>query len=111
MEAHAGIFAHRDLLRYISVIAEKTRNAPGVLLGVSPRGAIALLKVAKGFALLEGRAYITPDDVKKAAAPTLAHRLVLTGSEQLKKDAAIGIIEEILAGTPVPTEAHFDGIS
>ena len=44
--AHAGIFAHRDLLRYISVITEKTRNAPGVLLGVSPRGAIALLKGA-----------------------------------------------------------------
>ena len=111
MAEHARIFAHRDILRYISVIAEKTRNAPGVLLGVSPRGAIALLKVAKGYALLAGRAYITPDDVKKAAVPALAHRLVLTGSEQLKKDAAKGIIEEIIAGTPVPTEAHFDGIS
>ena len=111
MAEHARIFAHRDVLRYISVIAEKTRNAPGVLLGVSPRGAIALLKVAKGYALLAGRAYITPDDVKKAAVPALAHRLVLTGSEQLKKDAAKGIIEEIIAGTPVPTEAHFDGIS
>jgi MoxR-like ATPase len=111
MAEHARIFAHRDILRYISAIAEKTRNAPGVLLGVSPRGAIALLKVAKGYALLAGRAYITPDDVKKAAVPALAHRLVLTGSEQLKKDAAKGIIEEIIAGTPVPTEAHFDGIS
>ena len=111
MAEHARIFAHRDILRYISAIAEKTRNAPGVLLGVSPRGAIALLKVAKGSALLAGRAYITPDDVKKAAVPALAHRLVLTGSEQLKKDAAKGIIEEIIAGTPVPTEAHFDGIS
>ena len=111
MEAHANVFAHRDLLRYISVIVEKTRNAAGVLLGVSPRGAIAFLKVAKGFALIEGRKYITPDDVKKAAVPALAHRLVLTGSEQLKKDAARGIIEEILEGTPVPTEAHFDGIS
>ncbi|MBQ9746167.1 MAG: MoxR family ATPase, partial [Clostridia bacterium] len=111
MEAHAKIYAHRDLLRYISVIVEKTRNAPGVLLGVSPRGAIALLKVAKGFALLEGRSYITPDDVKKAAAPALAHRLVLTGSEQLKRDAARGIIAEIIENTPVPTEAHFDGIS
>jgi hypothetical protein len=102
---------HRDLLRYISVIAEKTRNAAGVLLGVSPRGAISLLKVAKGFALLGGRSYITPDDVKKAAVPTLAHRLVLTGSQQLKRDAAREIIEEILENTPVPTEANFDGIS
>jgi MoxR-like ATPase len=81
------------------------------LLGVSPRGAIALLKVAKGFALLKGRSYVTPDDVKNAAVPTLAHRLVLTGSEQLKDNAAQGIIEEILASTPVPTEASFDGIS
>jgi MoxR-like ATPase len=111
MEAHAKIYAHRDLLRYISVIAEKTRNAAGVLLGVSPRGAISLLKVAKGFALLGGRSYITPDDVKKAAVPTLAHRLVLTGSQQLKRDAAREIIEEILENTPVPTEANFDGIS
>ena len=111
MEAHAKIYAHRDLLRYISVIVDKTRSAAGVLLGVSPRGAIALLKVAKGFALLEGRSYITPDDVKNAAVPTLAHRLVLTGSEQLKKDAAVAIINEILEGTAVPTEAHFDGIS
>ncbi|MBQ7291213.1 MAG: MoxR family ATPase [Clostridia bacterium] len=108
MEAHAEIFAHRDLLRYISVLTERTRSAAGVLLGVSPRGAIALLKVAKGYALLAGRNYLLPDDVKKAAVPTLAHRLVLTGSEQLKKDAAKGIIEEILAATPVPTEAAFD---
>ncbi len=110
-QAHASIFTHRDILRYISVITEKTRSASGVLLGVSPRGAIALLKVAKGFALLNGRRYVTPDDVKNAAVPTLAHRLVLTGSEQLKDNAAQGIIEEILASTPVPTEASFDGIS
>jgi MoxR-like ATPase len=110
MSAHSEIFAHRDLLRYISVLTERTRNAPGVLLGVSPRGAIALLKVAKGYALLAGRSYILPDDVKKAAVPTLAHRLVLTGSEQLKKDAAKGIIEEILATVPVPTESAFDRV-
>lgn len=110
-QAHASIFTHRDILRYISVITEKTRSAPGVLLGVSPRGAIALLKVAKGFALLEGRSYVIPDDVKNAAVPTLAHRLVLTGSEQLKDNAARDIIEEILSNTPVPTEASFDGVS
>jgi MoxR-like ATPase len=110
MSAHSEIFAHRDLLRYISVLTERTRNAPGVLLGVSPRGAIALLKVAKGYALLAGRSYILPDDVKKAAVPTLSHRLELTGSEQLKKDAAKGIIEEILATVPVPTESAFDRV-
>ena len=108
MKAHAEIFAHKDLLKYISVITEKTRKAPGVLLGVSPRGSIALLKVAKGFALLAGRSCLLPDDIKKAAVPTLAHRLVLTGSEQLKKDSAADIITEILASTQVPTEAHFD---
>ena len=109
--AHANIFAHKDLLKYISVITEKTRQAPGVLLGVSPRGSIALLKVAKGFALLAGRNYILPDDIKKAAVPTLAHRLVLTGSEQLKKDSAAAIITDILSSTPVPTEAHFENLS
>lgn len=110
-EALAGIYAHRDLLRYISVIAEKTRRAPGVLLGVSPRGSISLLKVAKGFAMLAGRNYLLPDDVKKAAVPALAHRLVLTGSEQLKSGAAAGIIRDVLMTTPVPTEKHFDAVS
>lgn len=109
--AHSEIFAHKDLLKYISVITEKTRKAPGVLLGVSPRGSIALLKVAKGFALIAGRKYILPDDIKKAAVPTLAHRLVLTGSEQLKKDSAAAIINDILSSTPVPTEAHFENLS
>jgi MoxR-like ATPase len=109
-EEQASVFAHPDLLRYISAIAEKTRRVPGVLLGVSPRGSISLLKVAKGFAMLAGRKYLFPDDIKKAAIPALAHRLVLTGSEQLKKDSAAGVIREVLAAIPVPTEAHFSAM-
>ncbi len=110
-KALSDVFVHRDLLGYICSITEATRYTPGVILGVSPRGAIALLKVAKGFALLAGRNYLLPDDVKKAAVPALSHRLVLGNAEQLKKNAAENIITTIIAKIPVPTEPAFDGIS
>ena len=66
---------------------------------------------AKGFAVISGRDYVLPDDVKRAAVPVLNHRLLLTNSEMLKKDSARRIITEILNRVPVPTEAVFDGRS
>ncbi len=110
-KALVDVFVHRSLLGYICAITEATRHAPGVILGASPRGAIALLKVAKGYALLSGRKYLLPDDIKKAASPVLCHRLILGNAEQLKKNAAEGIISAILEKIPVPTESAFDGIS
>jgi len=107
----ADIFVHKSLLSYICAVTEATRYAPGVILGASPRGAIALLKVAKGYALLAGRKYLLPDDVKKAAAPVLCHRLMLGNAEQLKKNAAENIVAAILEKVPVPTENAFDGLS
>ena len=109
-KALSDIFVHRSLLGYICAITEATRYASGVILGASPRGAIALLKVAKGYALLSGRKHLLPDDVKKAAHPVLCHRLMLGNAEQLKKNAAESIVTAILEKTPVPTESAFDGI-
>ena len=64
---------------------------------------------AKGFAILYGRGYVLPDDIKRAALPVLSHRLILTNSEMLKKNAAERILNDILSRVPVPTEAVFDG--
>ena len=72
-------------------------------MGVSPRGSLALLRCAKAYAYLEGRGYVTPDDIKALAVPVLAHRLVLgygTGSSDSGKD----FIQKLLDTTPVPTE-------
>ena len=109
MAETAKVYCHEDLLGYIVRIIEMTRNTQGVVLGASPRAALSLLMVAKGFAIIEGRNYVLPDDVKSAAIPVLNHRLILTSSEMLRKKSAERIICEILSKAPVPTEAVFDG--
>jgi len=99
-----NIYVHKDLYGYITGIGEATRRNINVVLGVSPRGCIALLKVSKGMAAISGRAYVTPDDIKAAAVPVLAHRLILKTSVIMQKNAASRIIEEIIDTIPVPTE-------
>lgn len=111
MAETAKIYCHDDLLEYITRIVETTRNMQGVVLGASPRAALALLMTAKGFAVMQGRSYVLPDDIKKASVPVLNHRLILTSSEMLKKNAAARIIDEVLRKVPVPTETVFDGRS
>jgi len=101
-----NIYVHRDLYGYISSIAEATRRNPDVVLGVSPRGCISLLKVSKGMAAVNNRSYVTPDDIKAAAVPVLAHRLILKTSVSLKKNADADIINEITDIIPVPTEDY-----
>lgn len=100
----AAVYVHPDLVEYITRLVEATRHAEGVALGVSPRGAIALMKAAKGFAAISGRDYVWPDDIKRAALPTLAHRLILKNSHRIKKDYDRAIISEILHSVSVPTE-------
>ncbi len=104
------IFIHRDLLKYITLIVENTRNYPSVVLGSSPRGALALMKASKCAAAIEGRSYVLPDDVKKMAVPTLAHRLMMTSSARLKLNAGEEVIKDIVEKATVPTETVFDGI-
>lgn len=109
MAETASIFCHDDLLEYITAIVEMTRRMPGVVLGASPRAGLSLLMAAKGFAVIAGRSYVLPDDVKKAAAPVLCHRLILSSSEMLKKNSAEKIISDVLSRVAVPTETVFDG--
>ena len=102
------VYICREMMGYITSIIEKTRTYPKVLLGVSPRGALSLMKAAKGYAAIAGRNYVTPDDVKRAAHPVLDHRLTLENAARIKKNAAYEIIEDILGMVTVPTEAVFE---
>ncbi len=104
------IYIHRDVLKYITFIVEATRSYPSVVLGSSPRGALALMKASKCMAAIEGRKYVLPDDVKKMAVPTLAHRLMMTSSARLKLNAGEEVIKDIVEKAPVPTETVFDGV-
>ncbi len=100
-----NIYVHRDIMSYIVTLIESSRNAENVILGVSPRGALSLLRVSKGYAALANRDFVIPDDVKRAAKPVLSHRLMLTSSAKIRKNADLSIVEDILDRVPVPTES------
>ena len=103
-EALQKIYVHKDIMSYIVSLVEATRHFESVVLGVSPRGAQSLMKVAKGFAAIDNRDYVMPDDVKKAALPVLTHRIMLTSSARIKANAAQNVINEIVEQVAVPTE-------
>ncbi len=99
------IFVHKDIMSYIVSLVEATRHFETVVLGVSPRGAQSLMKVAKGYAAIENRDHVIPDDVKKAAIPVLTHRIMLTSSAKIKANAALEVIKQIVEEVAVPTES------
>jgi len=103
-EALPKIFVHRDIMSYIVSLVEATRHFDTVVLGVSPRDDQSLMKVAKGYAAIDNRDYVMPDDVKKAALPVLTHRIMLTSSAKIKANAAENVINDIVEQVPVPTE-------
>lgn len=99
---------HEDVLKYIVKLTEATRSMNGVILGISQRGSLALLRFSKAYAALQGREYVIPDDVKAGVIPVFAHRLILTGSERIHKNAAEKKLQELLDEVPVPTEYMMD---
>jgi MoxR-like ATPase len=90
------------VLAYVVDLARATRGAPSVSLGVSPRGATALLATARAWAWLSGRNYVTPDDVKALARPTLRHRLQLRPEAELEGVTVDAVLETVLATVAVP---------
>ena len=93
------------LLDYILAIVDKTRTHESLTLGVSPRGSQALFRAAQAKALLEGRGYVIPDDIKRLAVPVFGHRLVLSARATLsprRSDSADRILEQILSQVDVP---------
>jgi MoxR-like ATPase len=91
-----------EVLGYIVDIVTATRNSPSLQLGVSPRGATALLATARSWAWLTGRGYVTPDDVKAMARSTLRHRIGLRPEAELEGATADGVLDGILSSVPVP---------
>jgi MoxR-like ATPase len=102
-EVPEGVRVHEDLLQYIAEIARSTREDPRVQVGVSPRGTQRLFEAARARAAMEGREYVTPDDIKTIAQPVLAHRLVLTPDATVNDIEKSQIISAVLDGVPVPT--------
>ena len=102
-EESKEVYVHPVLMKYIVDIAHASRDARNVATGISPRGSLALLRACRAYAMVKGRDYVVPEDIKAIAVPVLAHRIVINGSvstiaEQKK------IIENILNLTPLTTE-------
>ncbi len=99
------VTVEETLLDYMMSIVRETRASSTFLLGVSPRGSIILYHACQARAVVMGRSYVTPDDVKAMAMPALAHRVVMQsryGSERERREAAENEIERILGRIPVP---------
>jgi len=90
------------IYQYIATLVEETRRHSAVRLGASPRSGIAVLRMAKAVAYLDGRNYVIPDDVKQVLVPTLSHRLILNPEFEIEGVSASRIIEEIMGKVPVP---------
>lgn len=100
--AAAATHVAPEVLGYIVDLARATRNAPSLQLGVSPRGATALLAASRAWAWLAGRDYVTPDDVKALVGPALRHRVSLRPEAELEGIDADSVLDGILRTVPAP---------
>jgi MoxR-like ATPase len=101
-QAVRGIHVDPQMQRYIVHIVGLTRDHPDVYLGASPRGSLALMRAAQSRAMLAGRDYVLPDDIKVLAAPALAHRLIMSPETRMRNATAPAVIAHILQEVPVP---------
>jgi MoxR-like ATPase len=100
--AVAAVHVEAPVRDYAVDLVRATRTSPSVSLGVSPRGATALLRAAKAWAWLSGRDFVTPDEVKAVAKPALRHRLELRPEVELEGGTPDGVLDGLLASVPVP---------
>jgi MoxR-like ATPase len=100
-----NIYVDDRIYEYIVSLAAATRNHPLVKLGVSPRGTLALMQIAKGIAVAMGREYVIPDDISYICGDVFEHRIILNSKAKLSDATPSGIIAEILRTVPVPSIA------
>ena len=97
-----GVYVDPDVRRYMVDLAAKTRSHSQVAVGVSPRGSLALLKLTRAWAAIQGRNFVKPDDIKKFIQPALAHRIILDPSLWDIKNSENKVVEEVTQAVSVP---------
>jgi MoxR-like ATPase len=97
-----GVHVDESVGRYVVTLVGATRESPSVSVGASPRGSLALLKLARCRAALAGRDFVTPDDVKNVAVPALAHRLVLRPELWVQRRSGEDVVRDVLEEVPTP---------
>ncbi|HEY2575024.1 MAG TPA: MoxR family ATPase [Streptosporangiaceae bacterium] len=101
-ESLEGVHLDRDVLGYIVDLVAATRDHPKVTVGASPRGTLAIVQLSRGHAVLAGREFVAPEDVKAVAVAALAHRLVLRPEMWVRQLTGDDIVAELLGQLPVP---------
>ncbi|MDO6492068.1 MAG: MoxR family ATPase [Cellulophaga sp.] len=96
------VIVEEKILRYIAEIISKTRNHPHLYLGGSPRASLATLNAAKAFAAINGRDFVTPEDVKKALTPVLNHRVILTPEREMEGMTTESVVHMIMESVEIP---------
>ena len=104
-----NVFVDPDIQRYIVQLVEKSRNHPNVELGASPRGSLALLKLARSWAAIHRRDFVLPDDVKLLTPHALGHRIILDPGLWGSKTAEKKVINEVIQSVPVPVTVQKNG--
>lgn len=107
IEAAANVYIADTVYDYTAELMDATRNQPYILLGVSPRGALALCRAAKAWAFLQGRDYVIPQDVAATLPDVCAHRLVLSPKARLHDYTPEQLLGELLEGIPQPNSRSF----
>jgi MoxR-like ATPase len=98
----ARVYVDTSIMRYITAVVAATRTADGVTLGVSQRGAIALLRTARTLAASRSRHFVVPDDVKSLAEPVLAHRISIDPEAEYGGLTAAAVVRDVLQRVPPP---------
>lgn len=96
------VFVEPSLLRYIVAIVQQTRQSRAVFLGASPRASVAMLNASKAYALLQGRSFVTPDDIQFVTPSVLQHRLLLTAEAEMQGHTALKVAHRLLEKVEVP---------
>ncbi len=96
------VLVEEHLLKYIAQLIITTRNNPFLYLGASPRASIAILKASKAFAAMEGRDFVTPEDIKRAAIPVLHHRVLVTPEREMEGITSKDVIKQIIETVEIP---------
>jgi MoxR-like ATPase len=102
-QAVEGVHVDESIGRYVVALVAATRRSTSLAVGSSPRGSLALLKLARCRAALSGRDFVTPDDVKAIAVPALGHRLVLRPELWVQRRTGDDVVAEVLDEVPTPS--------
>ncbi len=99
-----GVYTDQVIVEYITQIVRLSREHPRVAVGASPRGGLALLRAARSMALIHGRDFVVPDDVKMVVPDVLAHRVILNIEDTLEGARGEAVVDDVLAQVPVPSD-------